>query len=152
MRLDPESVKELFASVIIRAKKKFDFRLENFCIMGNHYHFIIQPGRGENLSAIMQWILSVFAMAYNRRMKLSGRFWEDRFYSRVIKDLDELIHVSDYIDANPVVSGLVADKRDWRWGGLWHHLTSCRDIIDEPASWLLYYVFRVDQQLLEGPL
>jgi putative transposase len=61
MILDTNAMKELFLSVVKRAKEKYDFRLENFYIMGNH--FIIQPIRGESLSAIMQWILSVSAMA-----------------------------------------------------------------------------------------
>jgi putative transposase len=63
MILDTSSMKELFLSVVKRAKRKYDFRLENFCLMGNHFHLVVQPGRGESLSTIMRWILSVFAMA-----------------------------------------------------------------------------------------
>lgn len=36
-------MKELFLSVVKRAKGKYDFRLENLCVMGNHFHFIIKP-------------------------------------------------------------------------------------------------------------
>src|SRR5512133_313133 len=75
MILDSIAMKELFLSVVKRAKKKYDFRLENFCVMGNHFHFIIRPGQGTSLSAIMRWILSVFAMAYNKIMGLTGHVW-----------------------------------------------------------------------------
>ena len=44
MILDSSARKELFLSVVKRAKEKYEFRLENFCIMGNHFHFVIQPG------------------------------------------------------------------------------------------------------------
>src|SRR5512145_89083 len=84
MILDTSAMKELFLSVVKRAKEKYDFRLENFCIMGNHVHFLIQPGRGESLSAIMRWILSVFAMAYNKIRCMTGHVWGCRFFSRII--------------------------------------------------------------------
>jgi len=66
MLLQSDRMKDLFIEVISRAKKKYDFSLDNFVIMGNHFHFLIKPGKKESLSKIMQWILSVFAMAYNR--------------------------------------------------------------------------------------
>jgi putative transposase len=137
MILDPNGMKELFLLVVRRAKGKYRFRLENFCIMGNHFHFILQTLPGESLSAIMRWILSVFAMCYNRIMGLTGHVWGDRFFSRIIASLRELIEVFEYIDNNPVEAQQGKDRRRWRWGGLWHHRTGRRDIVEEPASWLL---------------
>jgi putative transposase len=136
MIFDSNTMKELFLSVVKRAKAKYDFRLENFCIMGNHFHFVIQPGNGESLSAIMQWILSVFAMAFNKIMGYTGHVWGDRFFSRIIASLRELLQVFEYIDDNPVKAGRVKDRRKWRWGGLWHNQTGRRDLVEEPASWL----------------
>jgi putative transposase len=87
MILDRGAMKELFLSVVRRAKLKYDFRIENFCIMGDHFHLIIQPGRGESLAAIMRWILSVFAMTYDRVQGLTGHIWGCRFFSRIIESL-----------------------------------------------------------------
>jgi putative transposase len=141
-------MKELFLSVVKRAKKKYDFRLENFCIMGNHFHFVIHPGKDESLSSIMQWILSVFAMAFNKRKGLTGHVWGCRFFSRIIASLRELLQVFEYIDANPVKASQVPDRRDWPWGGLWHHRTGCRELVEAPAAWLLPLVLEHGQQLL----
>ena len=55
-------MKDLFLETVARAKRKYDFRIDNFCVMGNHFHMIVQPLNGVSLSAIMQWIMSVFAM------------------------------------------------------------------------------------------
>jgi REP element-mobilizing transposase RayT len=140
MILDPAAIKDLFLSVVKRAKEKYDFRLENFCIMGNHFHFIIQPGCGESLSSIMRWILSVFAMAYNRRAGLTGHVWGERFFSRIIQGLRELLLIFEYIDGNPANANLVMDRREWRWSGLWHDRTGCREVVDPPLSWLLPYI------------
>lgn len=129
------SIKELFLDVVKRAKKKFDFQVENFCIMGNHVHMIIRPGRGECLSSIMQWILGVFAMAYNRQCGRSGHIWGERFFSRIIRSLREFMLIFRYIDDNPVNAGQVDDRRKWMWGGLAHSRTGARDVLSESTDY-----------------
>jgi putative transposase len=137
MILDSGDMKELFLSVVKRAKKKYDFKLENFCIMGNHFHFVIKPSHGQSLSAIMRWILSVFAMAYNRIWGLTGHVWGSRFYSRIIASLREFLLIFGYIDNNPVKASQVKDRRQWRWGGLWHDQTGCRELVEAMPTWLM---------------
>jgi hypothetical protein len=75
MLLDRGSVRGLFLTIVVRAKGRYRFRIWNFCIMGNHIHFLIEPAKGESLSAVMQWILGEFAMSYNRRCGLTGHVW-----------------------------------------------------------------------------
>ncbi len=135
MILDAGPMKELFLSVVRRAKQKYRFRMENFCVMGNHFHFVIQPGRGESLSTIMRWILSVFAMAFNRIRSLTGHVWGCRFFSRIIVGLWALVEVFDYIDENPVKANQVENKRDWCYGGLWHRRIGDQSILDELPQW-----------------
>lgn len=135
MILETKKMKELFLSVVKRAKRKYDFRIENFCIMGNHFHFIIVPGKGESLSAIMRWLLSVFAMAFNRVSGFTGHVWGERFFSRIISGFQSLVQVFKYIDDNPVMANRVNNGRDWLFGGLWHHRSGCREIVDDLPEW-----------------
>jgi putative transposase len=148
MILDTCAMKELFLLVVKRAKIKYDFKLENFCIMGNHFHFVIQPGKGENLSAIMQWILSVFAMKFNKIMGYTGHVWGCRFFSRIIASLQELLQIFEYIDNNPVKAGQVKDGLRWRWGGLWHNRTGRCDIVEKAPVWLIPFFPEHEQILL----
>jgi putative transposase len=132
MRLDDPAIKAIFLNTITRAKKKHDFRIDTFTVMGNHYHLIIKPLKNANLSRIMQWIMSVFAMTYNRIYKLKGHLWQDRFYSRIIQSLRELIELFKYIDENPVRAGLATRPIDWPFGGLAHRLARIGGIVDPP--------------------
>ena len=51
----------LFLTYIKRLKKKYSFAIYNFCIMGNHIHFVIRPDKDSSLSKIMQWLLGNYA-------------------------------------------------------------------------------------------
>ncbi|NQT61082.1 MAG: transposase [Bacteroidetes bacterium] len=68
--LKSKKIKDLFMTVIEMANMKFNFELINFSVMDNHVHLLIKPiGNPKNLSKIMQWILSVFAIRFNKKFK-----------------------------------------------------------------------------------
>lgn len=71
-------IKELFLDVLKKAKTRYFFRCKSFCIMGNHVHLMIEITNNESISRLMQWILSVFALKYNRIHNYKGHVWYDR--------------------------------------------------------------------------
>jgi REP element-mobilizing transposase RayT len=119
--LDPR-FKKLFLSFVKKAKRKFRFNLWDFCIMGNHIHFSIQPGKDGTLSEIMQWIKCNFAKAWNKAHNRKRHVWEERFYSRIIKRITDFLRVREYIAENPVKAGLVEQAAEWIFGSLYHRL------------------------------
>jgi len=139
MILSPEGDKMLLLTVIKRAKKRYKFQIKNFCIMNNHIHLLIKPGEGESLSRIMQWILSVFAMAWNRKHHLTGHVWGERFFSRIIAGIVDFLRTFIYIDENPVYAQLVVHPRRWEFGGLWHHKHGRTDISEKPDEMILQF-------------
>lgn len=136
MILDSRGMKDLFLQTLARAKTKYRFRIENFCIMGNHVHLMIRPGSGESLSRILQWILSVFAMTYNRIHGYTGHVWGSRFFSRILAGLRQFLAVFEYIDRNPFKAHQVRDPLDWRYSGLWEHYHGYRQVVDRPELYV----------------
>jgi len=130
MILDSPGMKACFLDVIVQAKKRFAFSIENFCIMGNHYHLIIRPGLDENLSKIMQWILSVFAMRFNRLHGLSGHVWGERFFSRILHSIGQYLMTFEYIDKNPVEANLVRSPDRWVFSGRAHRIRGYYGVVD----------------------
>jgi putative transposase len=139
MLLMPEETKLLMLAVIERAKKRYRFQIKNFCILNNHIHLLIKPDKNESLSRIMQWILSVFAMTWNRRHKLWGHVWGERFFSRIILGIVDFLRVFIYIDENPVQAQLVNHPCEWQFGGLWHHRCGINAVTEPPDDIVLYY-------------
>jgi putative transposase len=140
MILSPGEDKKLLLAVIKRAKKKYHFQIKNFCLINNHLHLLIKPGKDESLSKIKLWILSVFAMAWNRRHHLTGHVWGERFFSRIIAGIVDFLRIFMYIDDNPVNAQVAAHPREWEFGGLWHHQKGIEDITDKPDSFITHFL------------
>lgn len=131
--LSAPSIKELLLGVILRAKKRFSFELTTLCIMDNHVHFMIRPGNDSSLSQIMQWILSVFALRYNRLFSIKGHVWYDRFKSVVVTSLRQYIATFEYICDNPVRAGLASLRKQYRYGPWGLIRYGPTGLIDEPS-------------------
>jgi len=132
MMFESSVIKDLYLTVVQAAKRKYRFKIDNFCIMNNHIHLLIQPGKDANLSRIMQWINGVFAMRYNRVMGIDGHFWGERFFSIVLTSLKDYLRTLEYIDQNPVMAHLVRSPVGWLFGGARHSKDGRYDILDEP--------------------
>ncbi len=132
-----DEIKNLFLEIIKRAKKKYLFSIQNFVIMGNHIHFLIKPKiiseskKYENLSRIMQWILSVFAMYFNKINKLTGHLWNSRFFSKIIDNIKQFLDTFKYISDNPVKANIIDKAENYRYGGMFYILRKIFDIIDK---------------------
>jgi len=133
MQLEQVAVKELYLKVVEEAKLKYKFRIDAFCVMNNHVHLTVEPGIDEDISRIMQWINGVFAVRFNRKIGNSGRFWGERFHSRIIQHLKDYLRTLEYIEENPVRANLVTNAVDWLFGSARHRLDRCYDILDAPG-------------------
>ena len=86
----------------------------SYCLMGNHYHHIIETPRG-NISRFMQYLNGEYAKYFNWRHRYSGHLYEGRFHAPVIEDSHYLAGAIAYVARNPVEAGLVKDAADWKW-------------------------------------
>ncbi|NQT60881.1 MAG: transposase [Bacteroidetes bacterium] len=133
-----EENKKMMEETFERAHVKFKFRLIHFCIMGNHIHLLIKPiGEPEMISKIMQWILSVFAIKFNKKYHLKGHVWYDRFKSRIVETIEYLKVVFEYISNNPVKAKLVDVASDYKYSGLFHLLHGDYHLVEKPSKLLL---------------
>lgn len=139
MLLDATAAKVLFVALLKKAKNKYHFSIENYVIMGNHVHLLILPGIDENLSRIMQWVLSGFAKAYNKRFNRSGHFWGERFFSRIIESFFDYLNTFDYIDKNPITAGITVNKTGWKYSGVYEHRSGKHTLLSKLPIHLSYF-------------
>jgi putative transposase len=125
-----ERSRKIMLFTLKNAKKKYGFRLHNFCIMPNHIHLLISPNKGTNLSRIMQWIKTHSAKRLNYINGSKNHLWGERFFSRRIRDLTDYLLVQNYIDRNPVKAGLVSNAPDWSACGAYYIANGIRGFIE----------------------
>ena len=130
--LESKVIKEMFLQTVKRAKEKYSFKLKSFVIMDNHIHLLIKPGKSENLSKIMQWILSVFAKHYNKHFNLKGHVWYDRFKSKIIESFHQLLATFRYISNNPIKAEMAENPEEYLYGALWFIRHRIFDIVEPP--------------------
>jgi len=135
--MQANAIKKVFLEVLLRAKRKYRFKVTNFCIMSNHIHLMVTPGEGESLFRIMQWVLSVFAIQYNRRCGLQGHVWYDRFKSKIVENYHDFLHSFRYIAENPVQAGIVKRPWDYAFSGITYIRAKRFHLVEKP-SLLLY--------------
>ena len=130
--LQSDSMKKMLLTVIAQARRRYRFTLDTLCIMDNHVHLLVFPGPDESLSQIMQWILSVFALRFNRHFGLHGHVWYYRFKSMIIGGLRQLARVCAYIDNNPVRAGMVESGCEYAYGAAQIRKLGPPGILDPP--------------------
>ncbi len=116
--LENRQVKQMFLNLLKKALKKYPCQLNHFCIMSNHVHILLEPLNGTDISRLMQWLLSIFAVRFNRMYGLKGHVWYDRFKSTVVKTLEQFRNTYRYISDNPVKAGLSTSPEDYAFSGL----------------------------------
>ena len=122
----------MFLEILAKAKTKYSFLVRNLCIMSNHIHLMITPWKGESLSRILQWILSVFAQRFNKIYGHHGHVWYDRFKSKVIYTYRQFLAVFQYIADNPVKAKMVTRPIEYRYNGVRLIWDKRFEIIDPP--------------------
>lgn len=111
---DDDKDRQRFLSIVGRTSERYEVRCLAFCLMGNHYHMVLETPRG-NLSAAMRQINGIYTQYLNRRHGRTGHVFEGRFMSLVVENDSYLRTVIRYVVLNPVRARLVFDASAWAW-------------------------------------
>ena len=65
---------------------KWDVSILAYCLMTNHVHLLVRPGKEESFAKMMQGVSLSYTQYINRRYKRTGRLWESRFHSKDKRD------------------------------------------------------------------
>ena len=122
--------KEKFLFYLESATKRYDAIIHVYCLMGNHYHLLLETPSG-NLSQIMRHINGAYTTYFNTKRQRSGHLLQGRFKA-ILVDIDEYSkELSRYIHLNPIRAKMIDKLPDYRW-------SSYLDYIGNrvPPAWL----------------
>ncbi len=118
-RDDPD--RRLHLGVLAQAMSRFDAQVLAYCLMGNHYHLVLQT-RQPNLSRLMRHLNGVYTQAFNRRHGLTGHLFQGRFKAILVDRDPYLLALCRYVERNPVAAGLVRAVANWPWSSYAAHV------------------------------
>ncbi len=107
--------------VVAQALSRFDAEALSYCLMGNHYHFVLHT-RQANLSLLMRHINGVYTQAFNRRHNKVGHLFQGRFKAILVDRDAYLLEVCRYVDLNPVRARMVRKPGAWAWSSYRAHV------------------------------
>ena len=110
-----------FLDVVAHALQRSDGQMLAYCLMGNHYHFVLHT-RQPNLSRLMRHINGVYTQAFNRRHRKVGHLFQGRFKAILVDRDAYLLEVCRYVERNPVAAKIVKKPHTWLWSSCRAHL------------------------------
>ena len=84
-----------------------------WCVMPNHAHVVFVPLPPHQLQTILHSWKSFSALAANRLLQRSGRFWQPEYFDHLVRNEESLVRIVRYVNENPRKAGL----RNWPWVG-----------------------------------
>ncbi|MDP3297992.1 MAG: transposase [Thermodesulfovibrionia bacterium] len=106
--------KEIFLEVLGRVVKRYNWLCHAYCLMGNHYHLLIETPDA-NLSKGMRQLNGVYTQRYNQRHKKTGHIFQGRYKAILVEKESHLLELCRYVVLNPVRAGIVERPEDWKW-------------------------------------
>ena len=144
---------QAFERVLGEAHQRTPTRILAYCVMPNHWHFVLWPKTDDELTAFVRWLTHTHTMRWHAHHHTSGtgHLYQGRFKSFPVQSDEHLYTVLRYVERNAVRAKLVRRAEDWMWSSVWRRtcgnseaqslLSSCP--IDLPDDWLA----RVNQPL-----
>jgi REP element-mobilizing transposase RayT len=109
-----EADRRIFLRMLGSVVTKQRWVLHAFCLMGNHYHLLVETPQ-PNLSRGMHQLNGIYSQCFNRRHHRVGHVLQGRFTAIVVERESYLLELARYIPLNPVRAGIVDHPQKWPW-------------------------------------
>jgi len=114
--------KERFLKLLETAHSRYKAIIHSFVLMDNHYHLILETEK-PNLSQIMHYIDTGYAVYHNLKYNRVGPLYQGRYKSIIIEHDDYLHYLSRYIHLNPVRAKVVNTPIEYKWSSYRYFVT-----------------------------
>ena len=134
---------EEFLLLMAWAKRRATIRILAYCLMRNHWHFVLWPAEDGQVERFQHLLTTTHAV---RRRRLTGtvghgHIYQHRYHAAAIWSERHYLNVVRYVEANPLRANLVSSAAKWRWSSMFERLDHPRNILDDgpmplPDNWL----------------
>ena len=147
-----------FEGVIQETLVKSPMRILSYCLMPNHWHFVLWPENDGDLANFMQRLTVTHVTRWQKYYNMVGygHLYQGRFKSFPVDSDEYFYQVNRYVERNALRANLVNKAEDWQWGSLWirehgtaeHRAMLSKWPIPKRRDWTAY----VNQAISKGEL
>ncbi len=124
--LDSDPDRAVYLQLLRHYALLHGLRVLGYCLMSNHVHLVITPGRIDSLALALKYAHGRYAAYFNTRYLSSGHVWQGRYYSCPL-DFKHLWAALRYTELNPVRAGLVERAEAYPWSSAAVHCGTAAD-------------------------
>lgn len=134
-----------FIEKVVEYKNKFNVTIAAFCLMPNHFHFLVKESIPNSISRFFSNLCNSHSKYFNTKYETVGSLFQGRFKAKSVDTDEYLVHVSRYIHLNPVglFKYLGEDAIDqlltYKWSSLSLYLSSRKNEFVDPEFILNYF-------------
>lgn len=96
-------------------KSKKIVNIVAYCLMPNHFHFILQQVRENGISEFVSKLSNSYTKYFNTKFERVGPLLQGQFKAVYIETDEQLTHLSRYIHLNPLVGYVTKDLSLYPW-------------------------------------
>lgn len=74
----------------------------SYCLMPNHFHFILREKEEGGISKFMQKIMTAYTMYFNKKYERNGALFQGSFKATIVDNDNYLKYLISYVHLNPV--------------------------------------------------
>ncbi|CAA6828511.1 MAG: Unknown protein [uncultured Thiotrichaceae bacterium] len=113
-KLLSDNLKSLLVKLFHEVFAEYEWSLDAWVVLDNHYHLLCKSKRGKDMSRIIAKIHNQSAQAIKAEHSINTKVWAN-YWDYCLRN-DKEYHVRlCYLLNNPYKHGYVSDLHDWEW-------------------------------------
>jgi putative transposase len=111
---------QLFLDLMSESHERTPLRLLAYCLMPNHFHFVVWPATDSELRDYMHWLTVTHSKRWHasRGTTGTGHVYQGRFKANPVQANRHFLNVCRYVERNALRAELVEHAEDWQWCSL----------------------------------
>ena len=104
-----------FVDLIAETQVVRPTRLLAYCVMPNHWHFVLWPQSDDAVERFVGWLSLTHVKRFHRWRGTSGPVYPERYEAVPVETGQSLFRVIRYVERNPCAAGLTPTPGVWQW-------------------------------------
>ena len=115
---------DAFEEIIAETLEKRPVRICAYCLMPNHWHFVLWPEQDDDLATFMQRLTVTHVTRWQKHRGVvgEGHDYQGRFKSFPVETDDHFYQVLRYVERNALRAGLCQQAEEWRSEKAWRRI------------------------------